>query len=60
VAEYFLRGNMRDIFSKVEFILSRSYVVLKIIWKSRAYRFIIGRNIEKNTMTLVNFFEESL
>jgi len=53
--EYFLRSNIKDIFFKIKIGFSRLFVSLRIIWKSKIYRLLIGTDIDKNINRVLAF-----
>lgn len=58
MVEYFLRLNVRDIFGKINILLSRLLVNLKVLLRCKTYRFLVGRNRAKNADVLDSFLEK--
>jgi len=58
MVEYFLRYDIKDILDKYGIALSRLFTSLKILSKSKTYRFIIGRDQKKNAKELINFLHD--
>lgn len=57
VVEYFLRSNLRDIFSKAGIFMSRMAASIRISIGTRAFRFILGRDRKRNAETLLDFMK---
>jgi len=55
--EYFLRYNIRDVLPKSKIMFSRLLRCLKVIWKSKTYSFLIGKDRRKNVNILIEFLE---
>ncbi len=56
--EYFLRTGIKDITDKFRIILSRISASIKILSKSQSYRFVIGRDKQKNAQVLLEFLHK--
>ncbi len=56
--EYFLRKEIKDIFNKLRIVASRLIVTLRILKKSKTYKFTIGRNKKENIQVLLNFLKK--
>lgn len=58
--EYLLRGNMRDILSKMGVVLPRLFASFKVINKSKQYRILTGKDRAKNAYILIEFLTKNL
>jgi hypothetical protein len=55
--EFLLDTSAWEILGKFGVVSSRTYNSLKLMWRAKAYRFILGRDREKNRRTLLDFLD---
>jgi len=55
--EFLLERSVWEAFGKIGVGLSRVYNGLRLLMKARAYRFVLGRDMELNQRTLLEFVE---
>ena len=55
--EFVLERGMWELLGKSKTALSRLYNSLRLLQKARPYRFVLGRDLAKNTQTLLDFLD---
>ncbi len=60
MVEYFLRFDTADIFGKAWIVASRVMVCARAVKKAKTYKFIIGKDPQKNAETLLSFIDSNM
>ena len=55
--EFLLDRSAWEIVGKFSIVSSRTYNTLQLMSRAKAYRFILGRDREKNRRTLLDFLD---
>ena len=53
--EFLLERGLTELLGKGGVVISRFYNSVQLLARAPAYRFVMGRNIEKNRQTLLDF-----
>ena len=56
--EFLLERGTYEVLGKGGVVASRLYNALRLLSRARAYRFVLGRNVDRNCQTLLRFLEE--
>ena len=56
--EFLLERGLWEVLGKGGVVTSRLYNSLRLLTRASAYRFVLGRDIERNSQTLVSFIHQ--
>ncbi len=57
--EFILERGIGDVLGKRRIVISRLYTSLQLLARTRSYRFVLGRDVDKNQRTLLDFLRHS-